>query len=391
MTIINRALTKAYQRRSGSAPGYAREERSASVSGWAPKLREPLRPLPAPAQKAAEPPPNPTTPDESAASGAASGAHSGAELRVDPVRVDLGHVILGQGVAKLHAPVIAPPATEPATDSTTPDDTPADAAPSGTFAGAAVRLDPGDVIAKRRATAEAQPAESAPVASPGQITADTGAADAAPRWSWPPIVAKLLDCSAGAELRKLAASLKHLAATRRLACLALSGPGRAAGRTSLVLTLAHILAETLSCRVAIVDADFGHPDAADLLSLRPSRGLWEAACEKGTAASAAMPLVAGRLSVVPLLERVAPEAIDRTKIAALQSFLRSLRRDNDLVLVDAGPWEALVPPLVFESRAVDALLCVARHDAGEDRLDDEHYQQPGVEWLGMIETFFKKQ
>ncbi len=220
------------------------------------------------------------------------------------------------------------------------------------------------------------------MASPAQI-----ALAAAPRWSWPPIVGKLLDSSAGTELRRLSASLKHLAATRRLGCLALSGPGRSTGRTSLVLALAHLLVETQSARVAIVDADFGHPEAADLLSFRPRRGLWDAACEREKPAAVVASLIADKLSIVPLVEPVVPDAIDRKKIAAVQSFLRSLRRENDLVLVDAGPWEALIPPLVFESRAVDALLCVARHDGGRERLDDDDYRHPGTEWLGMIETF----
>jgi Mrp family chromosome partitioning ATPase len=376
MTIINRALTKAYQRRSDAAPGNAGDERVESVSGWAPRLRDPLRPIPAAAPKTAAPPAIPITRDETAVPEATSDAQTAT------VRVDLAHVILGHGVAKPQAAVIAASVEEPPAVATEQDDVAGDTAPIGTGAGATVRVDPGHVVAKPQALADAEPAEPGTAAGTEQI-----AIDAAPRWSWPAIVSKLLDCSAGAELRRLAASLKHLAVTRRLACLALSGPGRGTGRTSLVLTLAHILAETQSCRVAIVDADFGHPEAADLLSLRPRRGLWEAACDKVTAASAVMPLVAGKLSVVPLVERIAPGAIDRTKIAALQSFLRSLRRDNDLVLVDAGPWEALVPPVVFESRAVDALLCVARGDAGEERLDDAHYRQPGVEWLGMIETF----
>ena len=222
---------------------------------------------------------------------------------------------------------------------------------------------------------------------PETLTTEPSGAESAPHWSWPPIVRKLLDSRAGPELRKLAASLKQLAATHRLGCLALSGPGRATGRTSLILTLAHILAETQFCRVAIVDADFGHPQAADLLSLRPQTGLWEAACQPEAGSSPAIPLIPERLAIVPLVEPVAPAAFDRRKIAAVQTLLRSLRRDHDLVLVDAGPWEALVPPLVFESLAVDAFLCVSRCDAAEERLDDEHYRQPGVEWLGMIETF----
>ncbi len=374
MTIINRALTKAYGRRSHAEPANAREEQSPSVNGWASTLREPLRPLSSPALQAAQAPPISTTPNETAAPAATSAA-----LATGTVLVTSSGV-----VAKLQAMAEARPATGASALPTARSATATTAAPSGAPAGATMRIDPGHVAAKPQVPAEAQTVERKPPAA----APETAAVDAAPRWSWPPIVRKLLDCSAGGELRRLSASLKHLAATRRLGCIALSGPGRSTGRTSLVLTLAHLLAETQSSRVAIVDADFGNPQAAELLSLRPRAGLWDAACEKKeTAASVVTTLIEGKLSLVPLTERVAPEAVDRRKIATLQSFLRSLRRENDLVLVDAGPWESLVPPLVFESRAVDALLCVSRHESDEERLDDEHYRQPGMEWLGMIETF----
>jgi Mrp family chromosome partitioning ATPase len=333
MTIINRALNKAYKRRSDADPGQALEQRPPSVSGWAPTLREPIRPIPSPERSVSTSPAIPKEPEESPALPAPS---------VPPAMPGLS---------------VAP-------------------------AGATVRIDPGHVP-----STPAVPAETPVTAIQPTTTAELPHAESAARWSWPPIVRKLLDSRAGPELRKLAASLKQLAATHRLGCLALSGPGRTTGRTSLVLTLAHILAETQFCRVAIVDADFGHPAAADLLSLNPRTGLWDAACQKGAGASVEIPLIPEKLAIVPLVEPVTPEALDRQKIAALQTFLRLLRRDYDLVLVDAGPWESLVPPLVFESRSIDAFLCVARCDAADERLDDEHYRQPGIEWLGMIETF----
>jgi Mrp family chromosome partitioning ATPase len=374
MTIINRALTKAYRRRSDAEPGKTREEHSPSATGWATMLREPLRPISSPDLRSARPVVSPTTSVEIAAP---SGAHGGSTVQFDPFRA----------VAKPQARPDARPGIEPAVLAA-PRSESAAAAPPDQPAGTTVRIDPGHASARPQATLEAQAAESKQARAAG----DRIAVDAAPRWSWPPIVGKLLDCSAGAELRRLAASLKHLAVTRGLVCMALSGPGRSTGRTSLLLTLAHLLAETQFSRVAIVDADFGHPQAADLLSLRPGAGLWEAACEKNEAAAQVVtPLIEGKLSLVPLLDRVPIEAVDRRKIAALQTFLRSLRRENDLVLLDAGPWETIVPPLVFESRAVDALLCVARCGSGEAPLDDEQYRQPGMEWLGMIETFVPAQ
>jgi Mrp family chromosome partitioning ATPase len=371
MTIIHRALTKAYNRRPGADHEKAREQRPASAGGWASTLRQPLRPIPSPDRTGAQPAAPPPMPMETPAPVVPVEAPATATVRLDP----------GYDVVKPPATAAAPPAIEPQTAPLSNGEK-IFPLPFEALAGATVRIDRGHVDAKPQAMVEAQPLKPAPVVDAARV-----AIDAAPRWSWPPIVTRLLDCSAGAELRRLSASLKHLAATRRLGCLAMSGPGRSTGRTSLVLTLAHLLAESQSARVAIVDADFGHPQTADLLSLRPRQGLWDAACESEKPAAVVTSLIPEKLSIVPLVEPVAPEALDRKKLAAMQSFLRSLRRENDLVLVDAGPWEALVPPLVFESRAVDALLCVARHDSGAERLDDDHYRLPGTEWLGLIETF----
>jgi hypothetical protein len=94
------------------------------------------------------------------------------------------------------------------------------------------------------------------------------------------------------------------------------------------------------------------------------------------------------LAIVPLAKPVAIELIDRNKIRNLHSLLRALGRDGNIVLVDAGSWESLVPPLIFESHAVDACICVLRADTPPDeRLDEEALRQPGVEFLGTIETF----
>src|SRR5262245_25102979 len=48
MTIINRALHKAYKRRADAGTGPALEARAPSVTGWASKVRDPIRPIQAP-------------------------------------------------------------------------------------------------------------------------------------------------------------------------------------------------------------------------------------------------------------------------------------------------------------------------------------------------------
>lgn len=342
MTIINRALHKAYKRRSDAQPAVALQQRAATATGWASNLREPVRPIPMPERAAAAPGTVTTVPEGSLA------------LPVAPAR------------RKPEGPVVVPASTTVRVDSPH--------APSK-----------GPLLVDTRSAAP-QPTESR-LAETTDRSRGKVAEPAIGPWAWPPVVQKLLNCPAGAEIRQLAGRLMQLASERSLGCLALSGPGRAAGRTSLVLTLARALTESCSARVAIVDADFGHPDVARMISVRPRSGLWNAACEKGLGSSPVMTLIPGKLALVPLVARVSPEAIDRRKIAALQTFLQVLRRGYDLVLVDAGPWESLIPPLVFENRTIDGFICVSRYNDDDEQLDDATYRQPGIEWLGTIETF----
>jgi Mrp family chromosome partitioning ATPase len=344
MTIINRALHKAYQHRTGSQSPAAPEQRAEAVGGWASKLREPKRSSPAP---------------EGSTAAAESITKDSAEIDPTPDATAADH---GEA-AVLRAtdgPIVAP-------------------------AGVRVRVDPPHLPANSQVLAETHPATT-PAAKLPSAANDEARDHQTELWAWPPIVQKLLNCPAGTEINRLAGRLTQLAEERGLRCLALSGTGRLAGRTSLVLTLARSLAENCSARVAVVDADFEHPDLARMLSLRPHSGLWDVACERKLRSSPRTMLIPGKLAVVPLVARISLDAVDRRKISVLQSFWRALRSGYDLILIDAGPWESLVPPLVFENGAIDAFIGVSRSRDGE-QLDDELYNQPGIEWLGTIETF----
>ena len=99
-------------------------------------------------------------------------------------------------------------------------------------------------------------------------------------------------------------------------------------------------------------------------------------------------LLAGRLAIVPLSESIPAATINRRQIGTLQTILRSLRHEFDIVLIDAGPWKPEAGLLLLECRAVDAVVCVCRaapSDAVAAPAMD--FLQPGVEWLGTIETF----
>jgi Mrp family chromosome partitioning ATPase len=344
MTILNRALDKAYKRQRVVAPTAAPTSAPATANGWASQLREPVRSLPAM-------PPHARTPSATVS----------------------GMVEKPSLPATAHPRAVSSPASIPL----------AAPAPAVALSGAKVRID-----ARHLPAAATAIVGIAPVETPSAAKAEPAAMPIAGGWIWPAIVDKLLASRARADIGKLALNLKNLATDRGLGCVALTGPGRGTGRTTLVLTLARLLSELPSTRVAIVDADFGHPEAARLLELQPGAGLWDAACGEGKSPAAVQQLVPGKLALVPLTKPVAAATIDRGKIRNLHSFLRSLRRDNAIVLVDAGPWESLVPPLIFESHAVDASICVCRADtASDERLDEEAMRQPGVECLGTIETF----
>jgi Mrp family chromosome partitioning ATPase len=345
MTIINRALHKAYRHRTAAQPTDALEQSPETVGGWASKVREPKPPSPAPEHPAAirQTVAKPIPDGGSIATPAAPARHE-----TDVHRPTDG-------------PIVAP-------------------------ASVAVRVDAPHAPAKRPLLVET-PAATVRATSSPSVAKDTSRGHPAEFWAWPPIVQKLLNCPAGAEINQLAGRLTQLAAERGLGCLALSGAGRLAGRTSLVLTLAKSLTETCAARVAVVDADFEHPDLARMLSLRPHSGLWDVACERKSGSSPWTTLIPGKLALVPLVARVSLDAVDRRRISVLQTFLRSLRRGYDLVLIDAGPWESLVPSLVFENGVIDAFIGVSRSSDGEELLDDALYNQPGIEWLGTIETF----
>lgn len=236
---------------------------------------------------------------------------------------------------------------------------------------AALRVDPAQAPFSPEAVAEQAPVDDAIQAA---------------AVNWPPIVSRLLTCPVAGGLRDLALHLKRMATQCDLRCVAFTGTGRNAGRTSLLLTVACLLAEDPELRLVIVDADFSHPELAKLLSIEPRTGLWDAANGKNTE-SAITRLSAG-LRIAPLVESVSLASLERKQIAGLQSFLRTVRRESDLVLVDAGPWESVVPPLILESRAIDAFLSVCRSSTPhEERAEKIQGAQPGLECLGTVETF----
>ncbi|HTI51552.1 MAG TPA: hypothetical protein VL475_11395, partial [Planctomycetaceae bacterium] len=167
MTLIDRALTKAYSQRSAATPQAEELPRSAPLKrGWVAKLRPPAR-------------------------------------ETGPLRQPLQN----GGIAVQSRLPAAPPKTnvEPIS---VPDQTLAPAARQF------VRVD----------AKHSQRIEEFAVAPPPAVG-----------WAWPPICEQLLSSAAGPGIRGLASLLREMLVERGQRSLALTGPRRGAGRTSLAL------------------------------------------------------------------------------------------------------------------------------------------------------------
>lgn len=208
-------------------------------------------------------------------------------------------------------------------------------------------------------------------------------------WAWPPICRKLLD-SAGDGFRQLAEHVLQTAARQQLRSIALTGPGRRVGRTSILLALAQSLAENGTAHVLLVDADFAHPQLAEQLGLNPASGLGQMAGGTGSGDESLLTLSEQRLSLLLFAGSVDHAEAISTDHAALAQTLRPLKEQFDLILIDAGPWPNRATPSILNREIVDAVLGVAREGtAGDEELDREvaSCREAGVEFLGIIETF----
>ncbi len=358
MTIINRALLKAYERRADSdAAAELEQHRTAVIRGWARKLREPIRAANGEGKREEGQPPA----DDAAPA-------PDPESAVGQVIVEQIQIAVEQKTVTVEEAADVPVVNLHRPDGTT------------------LRFDPAHepAVEMPPTPPETEPASVAtPVAAHPAVPAP-----AQPIWTWPTIVERLLACPAAGELRELADRLHDLAVDCDLRCVAFSGPGRRAGRTSLIVALAWVLAEEKSSRVAVVDAHFDNPGLAQALSYRPGERFGAALGDNDLDPVESTTHLSEKFAIAPLVDRVPVETIDRDGVGQMQSLLRSLRRDFDLVLVDAGPWEQAAPPPVLECRAIDAFVCVARSGRPDaTRGGEQDLELLGIEWLGQVETF----
>jgi Mrp family chromosome partitioning ATPase len=222
-----------------------------------------------------------------------------------------------------------------------------------------------------------EPIQPATIAEEDQIAA----------WHWP-ILCDTLLAKTGAGFRALAEQLLQTARSHRRA-IALLSAQREAGCTSILLTLAHVLAETPT-RVLLIDADFARPALAQRLGLQPECGLWDVLRESAALETALLPLIRDKLMLLPLACPVDHADVRKAAGDAFTRLMDRLRDSYDLILIDAGEWMETPAPLVWNHRVVNAAICISREGALTEReLDREASacRDGGIEFLGVVETF----
>ncbi len=206
------------------------------------------------------------------------------------------------------------------------------------------------------------------------------------QWKWPEICEQL-DQFTGEGFRQLA---KHLqfAADEGHKTLAFVSSSPGTGRTSVLLTLTRILALEGKSDVLLIDADRRHPQLVSIIPDRPAVGLREVLEGQLRMDQAVIPMTPGRVAALPLNETLT-DAEWQPLVAPLRALLKQARRNYDMILIDAGVVgpETRLPDCWLRG-AADAVITISRQLTGKQT---EHqvldWKQIGIESLGVIETF----
>lgn len=235
-----------------------------------------------------------------------------------------------------------------------------------------------DIVEANRRALAMSASPPAPAAPPAKLfepdARNLRAAFEVERFDWPVICSRLLT-AAGRELRQFTETLaEQIARSRRM--LAVTGCRRGDGRTTVAMCLAQVLAQA-GLRIALVDADFRHPQLAEQLGVVPSVG-WDDVLQSDLPLTEAMiESTADRLTLMPLRAPVFDNALtlDNPRIGVP---LRALREAFDIVLVDCepltGPESAEYLAMLVGRGQLDAALLI--HDLHKtSTLDFERARQ----------------
>lgn len=235
-------------------------------------------------------------------------------------------------------------------------------------------------------TAEAKPVESPQLVAAAPATPTLPDRPVKQTWKWPEIC-EHLDQFTGDGFRQLAKHLQYAAEQgHKVLSFVSSTPGT--GRTSVLMTLARILALEGKTEALMIDADRRHPHLASLTQTSPEVGLGDVLHGQIRLQQAVIPMTPGNVSLLPLLQPPT-DAEWQKLVAPMRALLKQVRRDYDMILIDAGV-------LGVDTRladcwlrgAVDAVITISRQltakQAEHEVLD---WKQIGIESLGVIETF----
>jgi len=185
---------------------------------------------------------------------------------------------------------------------------------------------------------------------------------------WPQLVGSLV-AQAQTELQATVGLLAARSQQGRRSLL-VTGCARGEGRTTLLLTLAHV-AGLRGLRTVLVDLDFGHPELASQLGLAPEVGGEEILGRAMPLAEALIESPDEGLTLLPLVRPV-PEPVAVESQRRWSAALADLRNDFDLVLIDAGPLDsdatAIDLATLLGDAPIDDSLVVCTHETKDAQL-----------------------
>lgn len=216
-----------------------------------------------------------------------------------------------------------------------------------------------------------------------------------------------LDASDTEPFRRLASSLRHLAADSQIRSVLITSPGPGSGKTTVALHLAAAAAGGLGSKVFLIEADLRRPRLASLLSLPADHGLTTLLQRNGAGDPAAIQSVKLRagepgtnghdgasheaLSVLLAGPR-SENATSLLESDKLRGLMRSWRGSYELIVVD-GPPPGFVADAIPLAKEVDAVILVARlgKDTGPGirRLRVE-LERLGIEPIGVVANFGRR-
>lgn len=153
------------------------------------------------------------------------------------------------------------------------------------------------------------------------------------RFHWPRNV-EVLIASAGNEFSQYTAELEERIAAGRKT-LVVTGFARGEGRSTIVLSLARLLANR-GTNVVVVDADLRQPQMAELLGIRPELGWDDVYAERLPVTDALIESPSERITLLPMRSGFSnPRALAGNR--TLAGIIDQLKQHFDAVLLDVGP------------------------------------------------------